>query len=82
MRPGIVYLKTKTRMPVRLLPQIHLRDRQQDAPAAWCALCRRELYRADKALCRRCEGVKKDEQKREVPLQKLHPGTKSLRLRK
>lgn len=55
---GIVYLKTRGRMPVCLLPGVHPRDRQQDIPANWCVQCRRELYSPDETLCRRCKGVK------------------------
>ena len=58
MKQGIVYLKTRRRMPVRCIPLAYLRDTQQDIPVGWCAECRREIYRSETELCQRCEGVK------------------------
>ena len=60
MNAGIVYLRTKKRMPVRLRPVIYLRDIQQDIPVQWCIGCKRELYDPRHSLCRRCEGVKEN----------------------
>ena len=55
---GIVYLKSKKRMPVQLGKPIYPRDTQQDIPVAWCAACQREIYESRETLCRRCKGVK------------------------
>lgn len=82
MKPGIVYLKTRGRMPLQRILPVYLRDTQQDLPVAWCRMCCRELYRSDKELCRRCEGVTDDEAKRKKSLQQMHPGTQSRELRK
>ena len=43
-------------MPIALIPVIYPRDVQQDIPANWCAVCRREVYAPDETLCRRCKG--------------------------
>lgn len=57
----IVYLKSKKRMPIALRPVLYPRDAQQDMPANWCTVCRREIYDPEETLCRRCKGVKEYE---------------------
>lgn len=59
---GIIYLRTRRRMPVRLGVAVYSRDIQQDIPLNWCALCGREIYHPDAHLCRSCEGGTEDEQ--------------------
>ena len=78
MTNGIVYLKGNGRMPVRLQPVIYARDVQQDIPADWCIVCRRELYEPGQRLCRRCKGVTRNE--RSKPLCELQPGKGSGKL--
>lgn len=61
MYSRIIYLKSKKRMPIALRPVLYPRDVQQDIPANWCTVCRREIYDPEETLCRRCKGVKEYE---------------------
>lgn len=80
MQNGIVYLKSRRRMPVCVLHRVYPRDLQQDIPVGWCVQCRRELYCAEEALCRRCKGVKQYAKQGSKSLQPLYPGEESGKL--
>ena len=60
MQCAVVNLKSKGRMPVRIVPAVYLGDVQQQLPMGWCIACRRELFEPEKSLCLRCERMMDD----------------------
>lgn len=69
-----VYLESKRRKPVRLLPCLFPQDTQQQLPTGWCVQCGAELYNPQSQKCRRCEGGNQDESE---SLYDLQPGEMS-----
>lgn len=50
-----IYLRGKSRRPVRLTPYKAGKDMQDQVPSGWCNLCGREVYEWGSDICTECK---------------------------